>query len=54
MSLESVFAVLASTVAVLIGFLDGEVLNLREGIGCVVMFSAIILSQLPERKKAQE
>lgn len=51
MSLESVFAVLASTVAVLVGFLDGEVLNLREGIGCVVMFGAIILSQLPDKKK---
>ena len=51
MSFESVFAVLASTVAVLIGYLDGEVLNLKEGIGCVVMFAAIILSQLPERKK---
>ena len=51
MSLESVFAVLASTMAVLMGFLDGEVLNLREGIGCVVMFGAIILSQLPDKKK---
>lgn len=54
MSLESVFAVLASTVAVLIGFVDGRVLNLREGMGCLVMFAAIILSQLPERKKAQK
>ena len=51
MSLESVFAVLASTVAVLVGFLDGDILNFREGVGCVIMFGAIILSQLPDKKK---
>lgn len=45
MSLESVFAVLTSMV----------VLHLaptpREAIGCVIMFIAIIVAQLPERKK---
>ncbi|MBQ6601229.1 MAG: DMT family transporter [Clostridia bacterium] len=45
MSLESVFAVLTSMV----------VLHLaptpREAIGCVIMFAAIIVAQLPERKK---
>ncbi len=44
MSLESVFAVLA-------GLLFGDSINLRKGIGCVLMFSAIILAQLPDRKK---
>ena len=46
MSLESVFAVLA-------GALFGEKLSLREGIGCVIMFSAIILSQLPDKRKCE-
>lgn len=45
MSLESVFAVLTSMV----------VLHLaptpREAVGCVIMFAAIIIAQLPERKK---
>ena len=45
MSLESVFAVLTSM----------AVLHLaptpREAIGCVIMFAAIIVAQLPERKK---
>lgn len=44
MSLESVFAVLS-------GMFFGETLTPKEGIGCVLMFLAIILSQLPERKK---
>lgn len=47
MSLESVFAVL-------FGFLLlHETLTAREGIGCVLMFSAVILSQLPEKQTAQ-
>ncbi len=45
MSLESVFAVLTSM----------AVLHLaptpREAVGCVIMFAAIIVAQLPERKK---
>ena len=46
MSLESVFAVLA-------GAVFGEVLTLREGIGCVIMFAAIILAQLPTKHKCE-
>ena len=46
MSLESVFAVL-------FGFLLlHERLTAREGLGCVLMFSAVVLSQLPEKQKA--
>ena len=46
MSLESVISVLA-------GFLLlHEVLSMRELSGCVLMFAAIILSQLPEKKAA--
>ncbi len=45
MSLESVFAVLTSLV------LLGQVPTLREGIGCALMFVAIIAAQLPEKKK---
>ena len=44
MSLESVFAVLS-------GAIFGEMLTIREGLGCVLMFGAIIISQLPERKR---
>jgi len=44
MSLESVFAALG-------GLLFGEVLSLREIIGCVIMFAAIILSQLDFKRK---
>lgn len=46
MSLESVFAVIAGAL------LLGEQMSTRELLGCVVMFSAIILVQLPEKKKA--
>lgn len=44
MSMESVFAVLFGWL------LMNEAMGLREIIGCVLMFSAIILAQLPERK----
>ena len=48
MSLESVISVLA-------GFLLlGEVLSRRELIGCVLMFAAIILGQLPDRKQTAQ
>lgn len=47
MSLESVFAVLAGIVIL------RQVPTLREGIGCCVMFAAILLAQLPERKKSR-
>ncbi|MCD8249169.1 MAG: DMT family transporter [Lachnospiraceae bacterium] len=44
MSLESVFSVLAGWV------LLGQALSLRELLGCVLMFAAIVLAQLPEKK----
>ncbi len=46
MSFESVFAVLA-------GALIGEKLTMREGIGCIIMFAAIILAQLPTKNKCE-
>lgn len=46
MSLESVISVLAGFV------LLHEVLSRRELFGCVLMFAAIILAQLPDRKMA--
>ena len=45
MSLESVFAVLAGAL------LLGERMSGRELLGCIVMFAAIVLVQLPERTK---
>lgn len=49
MSLESVFAVLATVVLVACGWeLTGGALTAREITGCVLMFAAIILVQLPE------
>lgn len=47
MSLESVVSVLAGFV------LLHEVLSLRELLGCVLMFAAIVLAQLPEKKRRQ-
>ncbi len=44
MSLESVFAALAGVVLV------GESFTLRETFGCIIMFAAIVLSQLPAPK----
>lgn len=46
MSLESVFAILAGAVIL------REIPTLREGIGCLLMFAAIILAQLPEKKRS--
>lgn len=43
LSLESVFAVLAGAIIL------GEVLNARELVGCILMFVAIVLSQLPDK-----
>lgn len=48
MSLESVFAVLAGML------LLREIPTAREAFGCVIMFAAIIITQLPEKKKAKE
>lgn len=45
LSLESVFAAVSGAL-----FL-GEFLNMREITGCVIMFVAIILAQLPEKNK---
>lgn len=45
MSLESVFSVLAGWVIL------GERLSGREMFGCVLVFAAVILAQLPERRK---
>ena len=46
LSMESVFSVLAGAL------LLGEVLSGREYLGCVAMAVAVVLAQLPERKKA--
>lgn len=45
MSLESTFSVLAGWVIL------HETLSSREALGCVLMFAAIILAQLPEKKE---
>ena len=45
LSLESCFSVLAGWMVL------GEKLSMRESVGCVLMFGAIILAQLPDRKK---
>ncbi len=45
MSLESVFGVLTAMIIL------HQVPTMREGIGCVLMFAAIIVAQLPEKKK---
>ncbi len=46
MSFESVFAVLGGMVIL------AEIPTPREAVGCVIMFCAIIITQLPEKKKA--
>ncbi len=52
MSLESVFATLSTVVLISLGWeLTGGLLTVREIFGCVLMFAAIILVQLPENKK---
>lgn len=48
MSLESVFAVLSGWLIL------GERLSKWEGLGCVLVFSAVILSQLPDKKQNTE
>lgn len=52
MSLESVFSTLATVVLVACGWqLTGGSLSARELIGCVLMFAAIMLVQLPDKKE---
>ncbi len=45
MSFESVFAAIAGALML------GELMSVAETVGCVIMFAAIILVQLPDRKK---
>lgn len=45
MSLESVFGVLTAMIIL------HQVPTVREGLGCILMFAAIIVAQLPEKKK---
>ena len=45
LSMESCFSVLSGWIIL------GETLSAREGIGCVLMFVAIILAQLPDKKE---
>ena len=47
MSLESVFAVISGAI------LLHETMSMRELSGCVVIFAAVIISQLPEKKKKE-
>lgn len=44
MSLESVFALISGMIVL------GETLSARESIGCLMMFAAVILSQLPSKQ----
>ena len=48
MSLESVFAVIAGAL------LLHETMSTRELVGCIVMFAAIILVQIPTPKKTKK
>ena len=45
MSLESVFGVLTAMIVL------SQVPTMRETLGCILMFAAIIVAQLPEKKK---
>ena len=47
MSLESTFSVLAGWMIL------HETLSCREAFGCILMFVAIILAQLPDKKKKE-
>ncbi len=51
MSLESVFATLSTVILVALGFnLTGGAMSMREILGCILMFIAIMLVQMPEKK----
>ena len=45
LSLESCFAVLAGWLVL------GQKLSVRESVGCILMFAAIILAQLPDKNR---
>ena len=45
MSLESVFAVLSGWIVL------GDTLSIWESVGCVLIFAAILISQIPDKKK---
>ena len=45
--LESVFGVLAGAVIL------GETMTMREIFGCIIMFAAVVISNLPEKKAAE-
>ena len=47
LSMESVFSVLAGWVIL------GQSLTIKEGLGCALMFIAIIIAQLPDKKTIQ-
>lgn len=47
LSLESCFSVLAGWIVL------GESLSIRESVGCILMFSAIILAQIPDKKRKE-
>lgn len=47
MCLESVFSALGGWVIL------SQTLSLREGAGCVLIFAAVVLAQLPEKQRAQ-
>lgn len=47
MCLESVFSALGGWVIL------SQTLSLREGVGCVLIFAAVVLAQLPEKQRAQ-
>lgn len=48
MSLESVFAVITGVIIL------HQIPTMREVLGCVIMFAAIIIAQLPEKQKAHQ
>ena len=47
MSLESVFAVLSGWIVL------GDVLSLWETVGCILIFAAILISQIPDKKRSK-
>jgi len=52
MSLESVFATLTTVILISLGWeLTGGALSIKEIVGCILMFVAIILVQLPEKSR---